>query len=197
MALAALLSAAARELRDDFERCALPVLILERSTPPSPLGARHPNTERSGHIGDTPLRDALRSRFFARVRHPNGRDLARLDFTETAHAVLDDLMGVIPPSQQPWADEMQAVAYALAVEFRLGEARLDPSRVAAILRQHTHVSAPTADELGPELADGLVSLREVACGRCRVRCVDLPAVPMTRAFFASGHPSLPERGETA
>jgi hypothetical protein len=195
VAASGLMSAITRDLRADFANASLPTLMLERSTLPV-RGARSDSIPmRRERVGDPNLRGYLRQRFFARVRQPVGRDLARLDFMEAALSILESSLPTIPPSEQPRNDEQQVMAHEVALEFRLGAQPLDRARVVAILRKHGPMGQKSATALAAQLAEGLASFRTVVCGSCRVRCVDGPAMPVTRAFFDDRHPSFSGNSE--
>jgi hypothetical protein len=65
-------------------------------------------------LGDPARRAEVRTRFFAEVREPRGRDLVLLDFTELAYATLDLHSQVLPWHERLRNEDLLAMSRAVA-----------------------------------------------------------------------------------
>ncbi len=147
-------------------------------------------------LGDPLRRQYLKSRFFVEVETPRGRDLALLDFAEAALLALENALDTLPGDTRPREDELQEVAYVMAVLFRdyvlpkvPSAATVLTERMAAALAVTCRLEAEPSRQLALAVLSALVSFVDEVCGRCAVGCLHRPRAGVGPEFFATTHPA--------
>jgi hypothetical protein len=192
------------------------IAILERAFGREAISSEQASTE---PLCDHAIRNVLRSRAFADIETPKGKDVAMLDFTEAAYASLrqsvdaspteSSLLNGVPGGRRARSrsaasaerlDDSERIALArdLAEAFvqeSVGRKKpADMNRIARRMRAAV-VRCCHADEAQAEAVAVLVLaafasfLRDV-CSRCPVRCIEKARVNHREAFFSPDHPAF-------
>ncbi len=143
-------------------------------------------------VGNSALRDRLRTRFFATVETARGADLARLDFAEAARLALDAELVVfdLPPLPEDACDalahELGRLLSRVLSGRRVGQRTGDRlrARFMRLLGLDEERSAIVFDAVMASLA----AFREHACSRCPVACLGRLSGDCTEAFRSERHP---------
>ena len=182
---AALCSAMAEELERGASSSSLCRVLLDKVEDVSSTRAPLP-------VGDSALRDRLRTRFFATVDTARGTDLARLDFAEAARLALDAELVVfdLPPlpddACDALADELGRLLSRMLSGRRVGQRTGDRlrARFMRLLGLDAERSAIVFDAVMASLA----AFREHACNLCPVACLGRLSGDCTEAFRSKRHP---------
>ncbi len=147
-------------------------------------------------LGDPLRRQYIKSKFFVEVEAPQGRDLALLDLTEAALLALEHALSLLPSDVRPREDELQQMAYALAVLFRDYILLKEPREAAVLSERMTAALTVTcrphrapAELLGRTVLSALVAFVDEVCGSCKVGCLHRPRAKVGAHFFATTHPA--------
>jgi len=152
-------------------------------------------------IGDPGLRQRIKATFFADVRAPKGRDLARLDLTEAAYVALDEAVLELPGHRRPRDEQLLSMAFALGRAYYNVVASHKPDPQTSLSRALKRASgALLLDECNRLVAyvlPALVAFVANICRRCPVGCLARPTRGASDAFFSPDHPApalLPDQG---
>jgi hypothetical protein len=143
-------------------------------------------------FGDPGLRQRLKATFFAEVRAPKGRDLARLDLTEAAYVALDDAVLDLPGHRRPRDEQLMEMAFALGRTYVNGllSNKPDPeARLLGALAKACHLERDECALLLAFVLPALQSFRDAVCMRCPVACFAKPRRGAAEAFFSPEHPA--------
>jgi len=143
-------------------------------------------------FGDPGLRQRLKATFFADVRAPKGRDLARLDLTEAAYVALDDAVLDLPGHRRPRDEQLMEMAFAVGRAFVADLLSEKPDRQERLLRALTRASRLERAECQQLLAfvlPALLAFVEGVCNLCPVGCLKKPRRSVANAFFSPEHPA--------
>lgn len=183
-------AAAAQEVEADFRGSTLVRLMLEKTLAlPDSADDDMLAGPAIGH--DEGLRRRLKTLYFADVKRPTGRDLARLDFTEVAYAALSHAYTTFPSERRPPDEVLLETAAALGpalatmiIDQQMGDANLkalfDASPGLTDAEKQTLMSLPFQLALG---------FAEDVCEQCPVRCIDKPKGSFAKAFDDARHPA--------
>lgn len=149
-------------------------------------------------LGDHAIRNALRDGPFANVAVPKGKDLARLDFTETAYTTLRQ--GFVPISTLlPIDDDARvALAHDLAEAFvqeSVGRKKAPnmtriEQRMRTAIARHFEADDAQVEAMAAMVLSAFAAFWRDVCGRCPVRCIERARAHLGEAFFSQDHPAL-------
>jgi hypothetical protein len=179
----------ARATEDNFAVSPLVRVMLERG-----LEWLEETEAESGpmNFGDPGLRQRLKATFFAEVRVPRGRDLARLDLTEAAYVALDDAVLDLPGHRRPRDEQLLAMAFAVGATFTANLFANKPGadeRVLKALMKASRLERVECRQLLTFVLPALSTFVEGVCSRCPVQCLEKPRRAAAEAFFSPEHPA--------
>lgn len=193
----------ARGEQEESALCATLARMTEKRLSTSPLAiamlerAFLPSKDEPAPFADPELRRTIREAFFARIRTPKGKDLARLDFTEAAYVTLADALAEVDPA--PLRAEVRLkLAAAVADAFVQGcVGKKNPAsmpaltrKVVVILRDTLPMSGATANDVASYVLSTLDAFLRDICSRCPVHCVAHPRAHFAKPFASDTHPAL-------
>jgi len=154
-----------------------------------------PSTPDAGPLFLASTRASTREAFFADVKNPTGKDLARLDLTAAALDVLDSLLEALPAEQRFTKDAQARLAMdsaAAFVESVHSPGKPEPRKLAVrMARLFATAGAPeeVCGPLGKALLGGFVRFTELYCFICPVSCLTQPEKLFEEDYRADEHPA--------
>ena len=175
-------------------------VMLERAV----AASRRARDRLAAEFGDPAFRQHLKCRFFQNVEAPDGRDLARLDFTELACSFLDSALVQLPGDRRPREAEREGVAFAIGeafAEYAIHQvSNLDEEPASMGLDGDLEISAssalerlcdlrrPEAEAVSSAVIGGLVRFAGQMCTQCPVACIFDPDGDFGPIFHQPVHP---------
>jgi len=193
--LASLCSRAALAAEQSFGSSTLLRAMLEATLATLTRG-RGPIGPSAWGYGDPNARRVLKLAFFDDIKHPRGRDLARLDFTEAAVEPVHRALDFLPGERRPREDRRVATAHAIGSAFAdyvIARGKMTPDQLGArAMRDVMRVTDLTAEEamsVAVMVLNALSTFAGEVCAHCRVGCIETPDRGFADAFFSVEHPA--------